>query len=171
MYVLVWSLHKHSSTFLLHHGVGTHSSFSHHWDLVASSILLGIKTVWWCTSQIHLSQMLLWHQCLDFILAHLDILFVWLAVLILFAFISLIFWIVTFSVDLYMSVMFNLYNESVKFDYQFKELDFVQLALYCLDTGGLGHINVGLSLFHIKSMSRPKHAECGCLTNSWGTLT
>ena len=84
--------------------------------------------------------MLLSHQCLDFILAHLDILFVWLAVLILLAFISLIFWIATFSVDLYMSVMFNLYNESVKLDYQLKELDFVQLASYCLDTGGLGHI-------------------------------
>lgn len=89
----------------------------------------------------------------------------------IFAFISLIYWIATFSVDLFMSVMFDLYDESVNFDYQFGELDFDQLASYFLDTGGLGHIVVGLSLFHIKSMSRPKYAECGCLTNSWGTLT
>lgn len=61
----------------------------------------------------------------------------------------------TFSVDLYMFVMFDLYNESINFDYQFWELDFDQLASYCLDTGGLGHIVVVLSLFHIKSMNRP----------------
>lgn len=41
-------------------------------------------------------------------------------------------------------------------------LDFDQLTSYCLHTGGLEHILVGLALFHIRPIGTSKCTEGGC---------